>query len=345
MGGNLFTSKRLNADEYQAYQTEVLSMLPPGRTYLVPKSFHNKKNYGDLDILAPYYQQPTDVSLVDELKHIFSCSDDQVKINSSVISLQYKDFQCDFCYFEPEDLETAFNYYSHSDCANIVGNLARYATGYRLTHRGLMYPVKLKQEDQLGEIVVSKNWESILPFLNLDYAKWESGFDDELDLFQWITQSRYFNADCFKFENLNHENSTRNRKRQTYAMFVNWLAEQKDNLPNHYTASKDKQEHLFRGLLHFQEEGYWIERAQPLVQERYYVEEARKVFNAHNIMQITGLSCSALGQTRRDFNQYLESVVDRRRDLYNSVAQFISEHETNEIEEIFTNWYDENDTN
>lgn len=173
MGGSLYTKKRLTSDEYQTYKEEVLSMLPLGRTYLVPKSFHQKTSYGDLDILAPYYEQPKDQFLVGELKQIFGCSDDQINVNSSVISLQYKDFQCDFCYFEPEHLETAFNYYSHSDCANIVGVLARYATGYRLTHKGLMYPVKLKQEDQLGEILVSKNWARILPFLGLDYTKWE----------------------------------------------------------------------------------------------------------------------------------------------------------------------------
>lgn len=342
MGGALYNNPRMDKISYRQLIQDVdekLSDLGIDK-YIIPDGFRDTETYGDLDVCLPF-------PLLEDkkLKSVFGLTDGHIHHNSSVISINYQNKQIDFCHFEPENWISASCYMRNSDCGNMVGQMARYSTGYRLTHKGLMYPIRLKSEDQLGEILVSKDWKKILPFLDLDYEKWNNGFNDQLELFEWITHSRYFNADCFKFEALKHDDRTRNRKRKTYSAFVDWLAEQGDNLPNHYTAPTDKQEHLFRGLLHFQEEGYWIERAQPLVQERHYVEEARKVFNARNIMQITGLSGSALGQTRRDFFEYLESVVDRRRDLYNSVAQFISEHETNEIEEIFTNWYDENETN
>ncbi len=307
MGGSLFSSKRLPTAEYVVLEKTVLDILKnrfPERRFDVPDGFKDKTDYGDLDIITSF-PLITD----NELKEMFGVTDDQIHHNSSVISFSYQSFQIDLCHFEPEYLDTALDYMRQSDTSNIIGQMARYSTGYRLTHKGLMYPVRLKPEDNLGEIRVSTNRKSIHEFLDLDHEQWLKGFDNALQMFEWISRSRYFNPDCFKFEALSHQDRTRNVKRKTYSAFVEWLDGQLFKYS--YEVTKNKQEHLFRGLLHFRNEsGWWIDQAQKMIQDRQWQEQARATFNANDIMEITGLSGPALGMVRKAFDSYLIKRFD-----------------------------------
>jgi len=334
MGGQLFSAPKMDSETYYRTCSHVCNTLTKklNRYSIIPECFIKKTSHGDIDCLLDF-PLLTD----EELSSHFGVSDDQIHHNSSVISIFYQNsIQIDFCHFEPENLVSAYNYMSNSDCGNMVGQMSRYSTGYRLTHKGLMYPVRLKAEDQLGEILVSKNWEKILPFLDLDYEKWSNGFNDQLELFEWISSSRYFNPECFKFENLKHQDKTRNRKRKTYASFVEWLEGQ--SFKDIHIPTENKQEHLFRGLLHFQEEGYWIERAQPLIRNRFHIEQARNIFNGSDIKEITGLYNLALGKIITRFNKYMKSVVDNLPE-YDNVSHYISCQTSKEMKTMFNNWY------
>lgn len=163
MGGQLFNAPKMDNETYYRTCSHVGNTLAKKlkRYSIIPKCFIKKTSHGDIDCLLDF-PLLTD----EELSEHFGVSDHQIHHNSSVISIFYQNsIQIDFCHFEPENLVSAYNYMSNSDCGNMVGQMARYSTGYRLTHKGLMYPVRLKQEDQLGEILVSKNWEKYYPFL------------------------------------------------------------------------------------------------------------------------------------------------------------------------------------
>jgi hypothetical protein len=303
MGGKLFTEDRLDKEQFLKVKDQILTELQyhfPDRTFLVPRDFGQKESWGDLDVVC-------DMPLISdrELMNCFNITEKDIHHNSSVISFNYYGFQCDLCHHIPEDLTTAIDYMNHGDCSMLVGRIIETSTGYRLSHKGLTYPIKLRHDDKLGNVLVSKDRRVIHQFIGLDHDKWLSGFDDALDLFKWVTASPYFNRDVFALAALNHENKTRNVKRPTYMKFVEWLTDDTLEL-NHYVVPPDKQEHLFRGLLHFRNEsGWWIDQAQQMIQDRQWQEQARATFNATDIMKITGLAGPSLGKVRKAFDQYL----------------------------------------
>lgn len=340
MGGQIYRHPKMSKDLYEDIKKEVFEKLSP-RSLLVPESFLNKETFGDIDIVLAF------PLLTDEfLKETFRITDDDIHHNSSVISINYRNAQIDFCHFEYENVESAYRYMRNSDCSNMVGVLCRAALGYRLTHKGLTYPVRIKQEDMLGEILVSKNFKKILEFIDLDYDQWLNGFNDETELFNWIVKSKYFNPSFFYYENLNHENRTRNAKRMVYGNFVKWLYDKNNIFEHCHQVAENKQEHLFRGLLHFYEErpkntmGLWIEQALPMIQDRYKIDIAKNLFNGHTIQDITGKSGPELGLICREFHEYLRTTYNLTRSIGDgSIPYFIAEHTKEEMVEMFNNWY------
>lgn len=195
--------------------------------------------------------------------------------------------------------------------------------GLRYTHKGLVCPVKIKQEQPLGEILISKDVEKIMSFMGLDYSQWESGFGDELESFEWISRSKYFNKEFFKFENLNHQNKTRNRKRAMYSRFVEWLEDK--NFKNNYEPA-NKSEHIWRAALDF---GFdWINQAKPLIDDHRRDKEIRLIFSGTDVSRITGLTGAALGDTLK---RYKESLGDWKNFFHERTKERMTEH--------FKEWY------
>lgn len=344
MGGSLYTKNRLHKQDYQVIEQQVLEKLKsifPNTRIAVPDGFLLKDSYGDLDILLGQTDIPEET-----IKEVFGLNKKGYKvanritgenyyINSNVLSFGYNDFQVDLIFMAEQDFDSTLAYLRQSDTSNIVGQMARFSTGYRLTHRGLLYTVKLDDSHKLGEILVSKDRKSIHEFLDLDHQQWENGFDDKEQMFAWISNSRYFNKDCFAFESLKHEDRTRNRKRSTYAAFVNWLIVNEFN--NHYIP-ENKQEHLFRGNLHFYEEsGFWIGQAEDLVRHHYEVKKAANIFNATDITKITGKTGAELGKIKRDFNSYLDMTYDLESDK--EQVHFIAHQTKEKMYYIFNKFY------
>lgn len=326
MGGNLFTARRLPKVEYDELTNEVVQKLSSERDMIaVPDSFKEKEDYGDLDIILP-------LPLIEDstLIKLFGITKDDIDHNSSVKSFRYKDFQVDLLHFPSEELETAFAYYRQSDCMNIVGVMSRYSLGYRMTHRGLTYPVKFDHDDQIGDILVSRDIVKILEFLDLDYSEWKEGFNNPRQMFQWITRSKYFNRLCFDYSQLTHQNRTRNRKRETYRKFLEFL--ENEYFEAGYN-NQNKQNHLFRGLYHFHYENpFWIGQAEQMVKDRVRMTKIRETFNGNHIAELTGFSGKELGQTIIDFKAYVnKSCVD-------GYEEFLFKNSTSYVRYFFKAW-------
>jgi len=334
MGGNLFSTERLKNDDYRNLQNEVLWRLSSLKKHLrVPDSFRNKQDHGDLDIVLPLPLVETEF-----LKKEFKITDKDIKVNSTVISFKYKNFQVDLCHFPVEDLDSAFNYYRMGDCSNMMGVIARSSLGYRFTHKGLVYPIKIHDSETIGEIVVSKNQQKIMEFLDLNFYEWEKGFYSPEDLFIWLSKSKFFNKKDFQFENLNHENRTRNRKRKVYSDFVEWCVGRK--FDQEYVKPENLQQHLFRGLIHFSEEGYWIDRAKTHIENYVIMKNASRVFSGEDIARITELSGPSLGKVCKEFTEYLKIKHNLTKKLgYGSISSYIGSSSKSIIEEEFKNWY------
>lgn len=337
MGGSLFTQKRLNSEEYFEFSKEVLNILAKtGKPLYIPDTFKHKDSYGDLDILTTLPKITNE-----QLIHLFGISASDISHNSTVISFGYKGFQVDLCHFNINEYDSAKNYYRQSDCSNMIGVLTYYVAGYRFTHRGLEFPVKLSPEDSLGSALVSTNQEKILSFFDLDFQKWKTGFDDPEDLFKWIIRSNYFDPEYFKFENLNHQNRTRNRKRTTYSAFVDYL----DN-KSHITAGKlanmySKTQWLHRGQLHFYDErsSWYSDYVSAVIKQRHIFNTARNVFSGTDIIQLTNLNGKAVGQVIQKFKEYFLTINCLLDDQYHEKLATMTKAEVTDIFLAFYHQY------
>jgi hypothetical protein len=328
MGGNLFSSKRINQEEYNTLSAEVLEIIKnKGHAHshvAIPHTFKDKKDYGDIDVCLEIPKFTTN-----EIMSMFSIPREDISWNSSVASLKYKDFQIDLCFFPSEDLQSAINYMQFGDLSNMVGVICSQALGMRYTHRGLVAPIRLKKEDMLGEVVICRDIERIFDFIDLDYYQWDKGFNNENETFEWISRSKYFNKKYFAFDELNHQNRTRNRKRAMYSRFVTWL-EDKTFENNYESDSHNKVDHIWRSVLAF---GWWLNDAVPFIKERERNIAAHNKWNAEDIIRLTGKTGKDLGNCIAGFKKSL----DARR--FNNYTSYILNYSKEEIENEFMKWY------
>jgi hypothetical protein len=304
MGGHIFSQKRIGWDEYNKLAEDVTRVIRNqwGFSCAVPRSFILKEDFGDLDVCIRADMR-RDALFNETIKLSFDIEDKDISWNTSVCSINCKGFQVDLCFFPVEDYQSAVNYMSFGDTSNMVGVLFNKAFGMRFTHKGVVLPVKLKQEDSLGEVLISRNMRDILEFADLDYANWEAGFSKDTEVFNWISASKYFNHEFFLFENLNHQNKTRNRKRAMYSKFVKWIEACEFKTGYQPESSTN---HLWRAALHFGTDD-WITKAVGLVHQRDRAEQAARIFNGSNVKEITGLEGAELGRVLNDFKSAIVS--------------------------------------
>lgn len=183
-------------------------------------AYKNKKDFGDMDVLVLKGKDSDNVP--EMLKELFDYS--QIYVNTPVYSFEYNQFQIDAILTPNLNWQTSFTYYSYNDLGNFMGRIA-HKFGAKYGHDGLTYKVRSIDNDKvLGEVILSKNPPEIFKFLGFDYKKWESGFDELEDIFHYVINSSYFNPSIFDYEALNHQNRTRNKKRDSYRKFLEFIA-------------------------------------------------------------------------------------------------------------------------
>lgn len=319
MGGNAFKNhdqRRVSKEEYSAHQSRIIPILDQafpefkGR-FLVPLSYRDKPDYGDLDIL-------TDFPVGERREEIFNLLDPEAFVNNgNGMSLLIEGFQVDFSKVKPWELNSSFIYFSWNDLGNLMGKIY-HKFGLKYGHRGLTMPLR-EGTHQFSEIEISQDHaNNIFPFLDLDFNRFQEGFDTLEDVYQFVVSSKYFNPDIFKYENLNHTNRCRDKKRPTYSGFLAWIKEQ-EGLPS-FNFSSDKQEYLAMIFEYF-----------PGSKERYQ-EEVRKLeerrilaerINGKLISEWIGLIGSSLGE-----------FIARLKDKYGNFNIWAKELSEDEIKQI-----------
>ena len=146
-----------------------------------------------------------------------------VSKNGNVLSFLYKSFQIDLIFVDDLYFNYAWHYFNWNDVGNIIGRLAKQ---YGLKHgwQGLYY-VQRNGDHVVKEHLLSTEYLDILKCMHLDKYTFFKGFETYEQMFDWIVSSPRFMPDIFKFENLNHTNRVRDRKRKTYNMFLSYLEE------------------------------------------------------------------------------------------------------------------------
>ena len=225
MGGkalkNTYT-RRYSSEEFHTLKDEMESLLSNGlKKFHIFTGWKNKTDFGDMDVLV-LSETNSGEDLTAFIKNTFNPS--EIFKNGDCISFDYKEFQIDFIKSSVEDWETQKVYLLYGDLGNLVGRLYNFRYNLKYGHKGVSFTVKDDTNNQSYEDwIVSRTPERIFKNIGLSWEKFQKGFDTKEEVFEYVINSPFFNSAIFDFENLNHINRVRNRKRDFYNSFLDYI--------------------------------------------------------------------------------------------------------------------------
>lgn len=300
MGGLLlkkfgFEPKRLPKEDFETLLKEMLfiltSELPPFINFRPLRYFKNKQDFGDCDIVLNTNLR---FDIEEFIKNRFLVTPHK---NNNVYSFPYKEFQFDFICVPQQEYEAHISYYNDNDLGNLMGR-GFHSAKMHYGGEGLYYWIR--EEDVGGErsdnsqivnfFCLSRDPKEIMEFGGYNYERWLQGFNNIEDIFDFACQGRWFHPEKFEYENLNHTNRTRNKKRKTYQLFLEWL---KVNKSNYKWADLHEDKFLYLPM---------IEAKFPALTKQLEVErqnyqirlELRTKFNGDLVKEKLGISDGAL---------------------------------------------------
>lgn len=233
MGGKALgiETVRLNQKEFVLFEKEVVNILKNKFEHVYPTVYYKtKESFGDLDIIVP---RPVPSDIKEWLSKNFNSKkivhNGESLQNAVTVSFEYKNFQVDLIFNHPENLEIARFYYSQNDLQNYVG---RIASEYQLKFgfNGLHYK---------GRIFISRDCRKIYEFLGFSYNLYLKGFETLNDIFDFIITSKNFSNYIYFYENLDHVNKSRNKKRPNYQKFLDYLTDNNINATVKYPTEQE----------------------------------------------------------------------------------------------------------
>lgn len=310
MGGNALKSvvtKRLSDFEYKALIAELLPKLQAllNTDLTVLKNYHNKPDHGDLDIIVRTYHG-WNADLINVLKDELGAH--EVFKNSYMYSFDYNEFQVDLILMGEDNYESATFFYQHGDLGNLLGYLV-HLNGFKYGHEGLRFTIKDPENgNAIDYINVSKSKFDILNFMGLDLSKWEKGFDEKTDIFEYVTSCFFYNSDSYNSEHQNNAKKHRNSKRKMYHDFLEWK-KNKPKFNNIYT-----EQDMFNRVKNFFGIDLNIEIRKVLNEHQLY-KDSNKKFNADLVIDKYGLAGKDLGLVMKNFNDSFIGDKLARRDF------------------------------
>jgi hypothetical protein len=322
MGGNALKahnleSKRLDAPEFHLLCGRLLadfsSVFPGVRIEVIP-SYRTKADFGDLDLLVARepFVSSGGVEALEDWVRAAGFSRGQVR-NGAVTSVEWRDspsqavgFQVDFITAPEKEFDTTIAYFSYNDLGNLMGRIA-HKMGMVYGHEGLLFPMR-DGTHEFDRIQVSGDARKAMVFLGYSPARFDEGFNDLVDIYEFVVSSPYFNRDIYLLENRNHVSRTRDRKRKTYRGFLEWI-EHRSDLPA-YEYPEEKSAWIPQIKAAFPEFEREYQASVERLAARRFVSER---FNGDVVSELTGLSGQALSKAMRHIKQTLGSEEIERR--------------------------------
>jgi hypothetical protein len=182
-------------------------------------------------------------------------------------------------------------------------------------------------------------FEKVLDFLGLQkpyknsYETFKPCFENQEDIFKWLSSSTMFNKDIFAFENLNHVNRKRDRLRKDYH---NWLDYIKDR-PNKFVGEKDKSVYID------EISNFFIVDLHSLVEQRISKHQMEKFykekFNGKHLIEWGINDGKMIGECISGFKQYITGETNKENiDIL--FKQYILLKEQEYIKKDFKKYYE-----
>lgn len=236
MGGNALhiETVRLGKEAYEELKTDVLHRL---ETYvndvMVPMSYHNKPDFGDLDVIMNY-----DGNMRELIIQLFNPT--EIYKNDKVYSFDYKDFQVDFIQIPKGEMDIAYHYYSYNDMGNLLGRLSK-VFGLKFGSDGLKYVhYNEDKSKKLGEVYLTKDFKRILNLLRLSHDRYLEGFDELEDIYEFIVSSPFFCEQYFRLDFGTATSRNSDSRRKVFNGFSNYVLENSVQSAVYYNSKRDR---------------------------------------------------------------------------------------------------------
>lgn len=236
-----------------------------------------------------------------------------------------------------EDFNSNYHYLGFNDLGNYIGRIA-HRLGLKYGQEGLWYN-HYQKDQNLGKVMISKDYREIFKFLDLDYDRWLQGFPNLEDTFEYVLTSKYFDSEMFKLENLNRINRERNMKRTSYMSFLEWIQVNHPEVVGDYldgpaNESRSGGKLSIKALIKSITKAFPDSNFDMKIKELEYTEAKKAYvnakFNGSIVMKRYGLVGAQIGGSLKDFKHSIEA------DGYDYADYIINESQENIFEEFRT---------
>ena len=325
MGGKALSkygiqTERISTKDFIKISTEISRKVEEvlGIDTYVTEYFREKESHGDLDLLLKidhkFHNKGINLkNFIDETFHPKA-----IHNNGGVYSFDYENFQVDFIPVKESNWETAKDFFSFDPSGNLIGKTS-HKFGLKYGWDGLVFPFRNFNGKLSQNILISKDIDRIYEFLGYDRERYKQGFDNKIQIFEWTINSKYFDSEMFKFENLKHVDRKRNKKRATYNEFLQYL---EDNKIEKTYSFKRKSEYIAT-IDEFFPESNLIYKLDELKRKDEENKKMANTFNGHHIMEMfPDLKGKELGNA---ITEYKKSKEDYRQWILSNTTESVKE--------------------
>ncbi|KAJ3082782.1 hypothetical protein HK102_001461 [Quaeritorhiza haematococci] len=350
MGGKALRNCKLRryvAADYDVLQQRVLAIVSKHfDKYDVPRFLPTKKDFGDVDVVVCSAADPPEYSrIVDAIAQEFGSK--EIVRNGPVCSLEFEEFQVDLIKTRTcEEFRMTVSFMSLGDLGTLVGVIAK-KMGMKFGQLGFQFPVYAPaspttpvtqtsflddpepEERICAYVTLSTDMREILNFMGFDSEKWTRGFEDELDVFNFVTRGLYFDPNMFATATIGTANRRRLKNRPMFDRFLKHIAD----IPTAETVKANsnivtfsstapkafKDSHRHRALQHFPQV---VPDVQKIEQTETDLRLFRHKFNGSIVSELTGLTGKSLGKLMVAIRQTFSD-----RDLMTQYILAMSEEE------------------
>ena len=260
MGGNAFPNTvRLDVAFYDLICDFIKSY---NNGIMIPRVVGEKSSFGDIDTYS------SDPNAADWIRYNFVVLEEKrhpTSINF-LIDTSWGHVQLDLEKLEDYD-DFAIKYFSFNDLGNLVGRIA-HRQGLKFGHRGLRYVLR-EGSRQISDLLVTDNYEEALEYLGFDSKKFEEGFTTYSEMFDWVVNSKYFEPCAYSLENMSHQSRTRDRKRKTFHMFLDYLGDTGEYTPSDKANALNRHLSYFPSFNERMEEAIKIDARKQLIKSKF----------------------------------------------------------------------------
>lgn len=336
---------RLEKSEYDKLKNKIYNILLPYLKISFLYEVPDKMDFGDLDIL--YDVNSLECNLQDLIVKIFNPK--EIVKNGSVLSFSYLIDEKKNIYFQIDliqsnNIEMDLFYFSYGDFGAILGKITKYY-GLTFGNTGLWinlykdtiikYTNDINKISMLKRIDLTDNPEQICKYLCLDYKKWEKGFRNNNELYEYIKKCKYFNSHLFDCNISNHEYMRRYNERKIYREFVEYIKDDKEEIPNSIN-------NQYEAIKYFHK----INDLEKLIEKNILQNERKEKFNGHIIQEYIKSSnfqknTNKIGENKElgIFMMNFKNDILKNGNLYNTFDDYIDKNEKEIIKKDIIDFY------